>query len=455
MASSTKNSASGLDLSGFAQAFSDQTRAFRWKAVKLAYSGGIDSQVLLQLLVELRNESSLDIQAIHINHGMHPQAEEWERFCRAQCEQLGVEYVSCKVAVDRAVGGPEAAARSARYRALATFVSHGDVLLTAHHGDDQAETLLLQLMRGSGTSGLASMPLVSGFSDGHHFRPLLGFNRKQIQRYANTHKLAWVEDPSNLDVGVRRSFIRHQLMPMLKQQWPQAARLIGRSAGHIAEADSLLAELAELDRVHCAGRTDRELSITTLSALSPHRLRNLLRFWIREQGWTPPSSQQLAQITSQIYEPSITAHAMVRWGRAACYRYRDRLWLQMWMPHPLTSLSYNWDLSGPLEMPGAGIELVAHAVQGEGLAQSRLKGAVNVGFRVGGEKCQLHRQRHRMTLKNLFQQAGIPPWERDRTPLIYVDGELAAVGDRWVCEPFAATENEAGWRLEISPISQK
>jgi len=454
---STKNNTAGVDLNRFAQIFLEQATTHRWQAVKLAYSGGVDSQALLHILVELRSQLSLDILAIHINHGMHPQADDWEQFCRDNCDRLEVKFASRKVVVDPVAHGPEAAARAARYSALASFVAAGDVLLTAHHQDDQAETFLLQLMRGAGAAGLASMPLVGSFSAGHHFRPLLDFSRKQIHQYAASKCLSWVEDPSNFDIGVRRSFLRQRLVPLLQQAWPRASAMIARSTAHVAEANALLAELASLDLAHCVGEAGEELSLAKLSRLSPPRLRNLLRTWIRIRGYSSPSVGQLEQICHQVYAPSATAQAKVRWGNATCYRYRDRLWVQPWEPRrSLSTLSCDWDLaSGPLSLPQAGIELFAQSVTGQGLAKSRIRGAVQVGFRSGGEGCKLPGHRHQTTLKNLFQQGGVPPWERDRTPLIFIDGELAAVGNRWVCEPFGALENEPAWRVEVAKISQK
>jgi tRNA(Ile)-lysidine synthetase-like protein len=217
-------------------------------AVKIAYSGGADSHVLLHALCELRDSSPWAVSAIHVNHGLHPQAAAWADHCLAVCERYGLACAVEHLKV-RAIGteGLEAAARRLRYATLARHIGPGEALLTAHHLNDQAETVLLQLLRGAGVRGLAGMRAVVDFSNGKLVRPLLEFTRAELLTYAQQQELRWIEDTSNRDLGRSRNFIRHQVLPLLEQRWPQAKRVIARAARHAAEASALLDLVASTD----------------------------------------------------------------------------------------------------------------------------------------------------------------------------------------------------------------
>ena len=283
--------------------------------LKIAYSGGLDSHVLLHALVALRATHPLRLVAVHIDHGLAAQSGAWSQHCSAVCQALEVAFVLESVQVQGGSGeGTEAAARRARYAALARHVGPGEVLLTAHHQDDQAETLLLQLLRGAGVQGLAGMREAMGFAAGRHLRPLLGFSRAALRHYADSAGLQWIEDPSNADVGYRRNLLRHDVLPLLTQQWPQAAALLARAAQHAGEAALLLDELAAADLDRCRWRdTATVLSVSALQALSPARQRNVLRYWLRVRGFLAPSTLHLETLVGQLHATPRTGHG--RLGR--------------------------------------------------------------------------------------------------------------------------------------------
>ncbi len=418
--------------------------------LKVAYSGGLDSHVLLHALCQLRLHAPWQVEAIHIDHGLQPQSSQWARHCRHICEALNVPCVVEQVRVRHRKDSLEAAARRARYEALAHHVSAGEVLLTAHHQDDQAETVLLQLLRGGGVHGLAAMPRITDFSRGRLARPLLGFTRQALAAYAASERLQWIEDDSNRDMRYARNYLRHRVFPVILERWPEASRQLARSARNTAQAAVVLDEIAHLDLKVCQAGAKPMLSIAALLGLSPARQRNLIRFWVREQGLGVPSEAQLQRILDQLRQLPRTGQAVIRWPGAVLRRYRDKLAVMPEQTVEDRNWSCAWHPSTPLEIPGTGARLRTVATVGAGLSRERLNGkSMVVRLRQGGETCRLPGRRHRHKLKKMLQEAGIPPWERERMPLVYVAGELAAVGDRWVCEPYAAKPEEPGLVLVL------
>jgi tRNA(Ile)-lysidine synthase len=421
----------------------------------VAYSGGLDSHVLLHALARVRDERPLPLRAVHVNHGLHPQADAWARHCARVCVDLAVACREERIEVtDIGAHGLEAAARRARYARLAALLGPGEVLLTAHQRDDQAETVLLQLLRGAGVQGLAAMPEIMPFSAGRLARPLLGFSRAQLLAYARAQKLRWIEDPSNRDERLARNFLRHRVFPLLAQRWPSAPEQIARAAALAAEAAEQLDALAESDWRRCCLPDSAALSIPALRQLPSPRARNLIRYWLRRQGFQAPSALQLAQILAQVAQEPRSRQAQIRWPGAEVRRYRDALVALQPGPDARPVVGLPWNPAEPLVLPGLGWRLRAVAAEGEGLSQARLAAAaLTVRWRRGGEVCRLPGRAHRHKLKKLLQQAHVPPWERQRLPLVYADGELAAVGDRWVCEPYAARAGEPGWKLRLEPLT--
>ncbi|NOY61547.1 MAG: tRNA lysidine(34) synthetase TilS [Gammaproteobacteria bacterium] len=411
----------------------------------VAYSGGCDSHVLLHALVALRsNLPGSTIAAVHVNHGLNARAAEWADHCRATCAQLAVDYHLLQVDATAAPGeSPEAVARTARYRAFATLLDEGDWLLTAHHRDDQAETLLLQLLRGAGAKGLAAMPQAAAFSSGTLMRPLLSFSREQLRHYAHGQQLQWIEDDSNQNEAFARNYLRHQIVPRIEQRWPAASRVIARSAAHLAESSALLDELAATDLESVAADGGATVRCSALLTLSPARQRNLLRYWIYRRGFALPSQSHLQHLLSDVVGAKIDAEPCIRWRGAEVRRYRDALSIMTPLPEPPSvDLSLQWQPTAPLRDARLAGTLSAKVVLGAGMKQP--DGALEIRFRQGGERCQPTGCSERTTVKKLLQQYAVPYWERAYIPFIYVNGELAAVAGLWVCEAHRCAPADTG-----------
>ena len=422
---------------------------------RVAYSGGMDSHVLLYALARLRAVPGFVLHAVHVNHGLQPAAGEWARHCEQICADLDVPCVVEHIHVaDLREEGLEAAARRERYACLARHIEPGEVLLTAHHQDDQAETMLLQLLRGAGVQGLAGMAPLMAFSAGRLARPLLYFPRHALERYARAEGLCWVEDPSNRDLRHGRNLVRHKIFPTLQARWPTAARQLAQAARHAAEAADILEEVARADLGHC--QVGQGLQISLLAQLPAPRRRNALRYWIRGCGFQTPSTALLERILALTEHLPRTRHAMIRWGGAELRRYRDMLMLHSPGSAPEPAGEIIWDGKSPLLLPATGQRLRFAPVSGAGLARTRLEGVTfQVRFRRGGERCRLPGRPHHHKLKKLLQAAGVPPWERARLPLLYVNDALAAIGDRWVCEPYAARADEPGLVMVLEKVAPK
>ena len=424
--------------------------------LKVAYSGGLDSHVLLHALSGLRANHNFSLSAVHIDHDLQAASADWSRLCASVCATLDVDYVVKRVTVEGVADeGLEAAARRARYAALVAALEPGDILLTAHHGDDQAETVLLQLLRGTGVAGLAAMPIQAGFGTGRIVRPLLGFARTALHAYAQAHRLVWIEDPSNQALHLRRSFLRAEILPRLARHWSAHASLLARTARHAAEAMELLDEVAATDLAacrHAVPHSPQALSIKALAALSVAHQRNLLRYWLRRQGFLAPAASQLEEVLAQVQTAPRSQQARVCWPGTEVWRYRDLLVALPAQHAPDLALDVVWDLRVPLDLSGIG-RLRAVPLRGQGLSCARLNGkSLHVRLRSGGETLMLAGRSHHHVLKKLLQAEGVPPWLRACLPLFYVDHELAAVADRWVCTSFLAGDGEEGLKIVWEPL---
>jgi tRNA(Ile)-lysidine synthase len=413
----------------------------------IAFSGGLDSQVLLHALAARRGRLPAPLGALHVNHNLQPDAPGWAEHCRAVCAALEIPCRTLSVDAQPEPGdSPEAAARAARYGALAGAVPAGGVLLTAHHRDDQAETLLLQLVRGAGPKGLAAMPAVSMLDGKTLLRPLLGFGRDELHDYALRHALAWIEDPSNARLDYDRNYLRHEILPRLRARWPATGATLARAARHQAEAAQLLEELAALDAHAAAGGWPASLSVSALLRLSAPRRANLLRWWLRQRGAAIPGAAVVARIDRDLLRAAPDAEPLVGWAGVRLRRYRDALLLDDLREEADATFCLEWDVHQPLALPGG--TLGAEYAHGAGVALRHLAdGHCEVRFRRGGERLQPAARREHHSLKHLFQDAGVPPWERARVPLIYRGDTLMAVAGYWVCEGFQAAADEPGVRF--------
>jgi len=406
----------------------------------IAYSGGLDSHVLLHLCARLKAQSpELAFQAVHVHHGLQQDADAWSEHCAAVCRELDMPHLSLKVDARARPGeSPEEAARSARYAAIKAHLAPGDSVLAAQHRDDQAETLLLQLLRGAGLAGLAAMPAIAPLEPGFLLRPLLGFAREELRRYAQANQLRWIEDPSNQDSAYDRNFLRNDIIPRLEQRWPGLKKNLARSAGHCAEAQQLLDDLAA-DLCRSALHPDgASLSVVKLRAFKPADQRLVLREWMRARGFRMPSQAVVERIRQEALPARQDKTPLVAWREGEVRRYRDGLYLLPPLPAFDASVVLDWDGLAPLELPGGNGVLTAAPGKLQGIdADIWKQGGITVRYRLGGEQCRLPGRSGTHELKKLFQEKGIAPWLRERAPLVFIGGELAAVAGWWVCEPFA------------------
>ncbi len=419
-----------------------------WQRWVLAYSGGQDSSVLLDLLhcyLTAQPAPRPQLSALHINHGLSPQADDWQSHCEARCRELGIPFAATAVQVrPERRASLEDIARRARYAAYQEHLQTGDLLLQAHHRDDQVETLLLRLCRGTGGDGLAGVPALRSLGENKILRPLLEIDREVIADYAKACSLRWAEDESNADQGFDRNYLRHKVLPLLTQRWPGLRATWARAARLAEEARTLNLELASLD-LKTAARGE-VLALQPLMALVPERRRNLLRHWLRHRGLPTPSEACLAAVEKNMLEARPDARPLARWGQVELHRYRGELYAMQRLPAPAAG-SHLWSPEEPLILPGMG-KLAAHPIRGEGLKSAK---TMTVCFRTGGERCTPAGRSHSKLLKKLLQEHGIPPWLRNRMPLIYQDGELAAVADLWVCSGYSAAGQEEGLQIQWQP----
>ena len=408
----------------------------------VAYSGGIDSHVLLHLC----QAAGLSLRAVHIHHGLQVEADSWDAHCQATCSKMGIAYTRIHVDADPKPGeSPEDAARNARYQALEQALQEDEVLLTAHHQEDQAETFMLQLMRGAGPAGLASMPLIKRFGKAYHLRPMLGFKQQHIQQYAEEHDLLWVDDPSNADTSYDRNFIRKEVMPALMQNWPNASEALSQAAALQQESLEVIEAMAAVDMSATAGTQANSLSISRLLQLPPARQYNVLRYWIRNAGYDKPRRNILQEIVNSVIPAAADATPLVLWGDTEIRRYQDALYILPALNSHEIHHIYAWDGEQSLYIDALNLELRLEQSLGRGLQQDAVARGLTVRFRQGGEQIRPQGRRHTHSLKKLMQDAGIPPWQRNRIPLLYIDHQLACVCGYWIAEMYSVDEDQYGW----------
>lgn len=418
----------------------------------VGFSGGLDSTVLLHALAANRGQLPGPLSAVHIDHALQPASAAWARHCMAVCDALGVPLsVQCVDARAQAGEGPEAAARTARYAAIARLIGPGAILLTAHHRDDQAETLLLQLMRGAGVDGLAAMPAWRRFADGWQGRPMLGWSRAALRDWAEAQRLHWIEDPSNAHSTADRNFLRHEVLPRLSGRWPGAADAIVRSAAHCAEAAQALAEQAAADLAPLRVADGGRLPVAAWCGLAPAARRRVLRLWLRERGAPPIPQRRLHEALDQLCGARADAGPRIAWGGVELRRFRDELWLLRPLPAaPAGRIAWHGEA---VQLPD-GLGIVRRRLAPGGIDPALWEaGRVELGFRTAGLRCRPAGRDGSRSFKRLAQDLGIPPWLRDHTPLLWIDGELAAVANACVCAPCALAKDRPGWWIDWRPGS--
>lgn len=423
----------------------------------VAFSGGLDSTVLLCALARLAGQQPGlgHLRAVHVHHGLHPRAGDWADACRTRCAALGVPLDVLEIDARPARGeSPEARARELRYAALRDALQPGEALLTAHHADDQLETVLIQLLRGAGVAGLAAMAPAVPFGAGQHLRPLLRFSRADLSRWAETEGLGtWIEDPANANRRYPRNHLRHEIVPVLRAHWPSAANTVARAARHCAEAAGMLDELAEQDAAVCAvGPT---LELAALMRLSPARRRNLIRWQLRRLGLALPDERRLGTLLGQMETAAHDTGPRVEWADVVAWRHDGRLWLIGGPLPPALQAPLAWPEPRQPLVLGAGLgRLVLESSTTGGLrAEATGSAPWRVTGRRGGERLRISGRAGSRPLKKLLNEARVPPWVRARMPLVEIGGQLAAVGGEWVDERWWAPPGAAAWRLRWEGFS--
>lgn len=407
----------------------------------VAFSGGADSSALLHALASLPQARSRGLRALHVDHQLHPQSDDWAGHCRRFCASLQVPCTVITVQVDTASGrGLEAAAREARHVALAAHLQSGEWLLLGHHRDDQAETVLLKLLRGAGPEGLGGMRAQRPFGAGQLWRPLLGLSRQQLRDYALAHALSWIDDPSNDDTRLARNHLRHDILPALQRHWPQAVDSIVHSAMLSRAADEAL-RAQWLDAFATLHRPDDgSLDAAGWLSLAPALREPLLDHWLHALGLPAPTTAQRRQIERQCHaRPG--QRPCVRWPGTELHVWRGRLWAL-----PPGAPAQNEDLL----WHGESLRLGDGGTLSLSLPDARLAEPLRVRTRRGGERIKPAGDRHTRELRDLFQQGDVPPWRREACPLLHAGDELVAVADRWINERGMAIFDQAGalpqWR---------
>jgi tRNA(Ile)-lysidine synthase len=410
----------------------------------VAFSGGLDSCVLLHLLASLRKTLPFQLSAHHVNHGLSPNAESWANFCAETCAKLSVPFTLSTVKVNKSSGlGLEATAREARYKALlgadADFICP-DFICLAHHQDDQAETLLLQLARGAGVKGLAGM----GANNGKLLRPLLDVPRSALEAYASANKLTWIDDESNADTKFDRNFMRHEILPKLATQYPAIRQTISRTAAHLADCSALLDDLAQIDAANAIQPNMQQLSLQTLVSLSTARANNVVRWWLAQNQLAMPSTPVLQQIVQQLLGAKADAAIQIKVSDSLTVRrYQEFAYLVPDMPAS-TPINLLWQGEECVILPDNS-RLIFTKKLGEGFALNRVKNIkLRIKNREGGERFRPQLGRPYRSLKQVLQTHAMPPWQREQLPLIFMDETLVIIPNVGVDAGLQAGNDEMG-----------
>ncbi|MBL0165090.1 MAG: tRNA lysidine(34) synthetase TilS [Xanthomonadales bacterium] len=417
--------------------------------IALALSGGLDSTALLHALSSSLAARQRGLRAIHIDHGLHAQSGDWSQHCQRICAQCDVPLTVVKVVVKQTAGtGLEASARAARYAAFELELDAGEILALAHHRDDQTETVLLKLLRGAGPEGLGAMRTLRRLGEAWAWRPLLEVGREELRRHASQAGLEWIEDPSNHDIRIERNFLRHEVLPTLRKRWPRADASIAQSARWIRAAADFVEIESSRALASLRGFDPATLDWRRWLALADALRDPVLRCWLRGLGLAEPNQHQVGELERQLAQASDDKLPCVRWPGAELRRYRDLLYATRPMDLPEPGWESSWN-GLPLVLPAGLGTLTLEGYANQGIALRETADLV-VRFRRGGERLRLDPGGYHRELRDLFQETGIPPWQRARIPIVLDHkARLLAVGDLWISDigrtEFARLERTLSW----------
>ena len=420
-----------------------------YSRIAVAFSGGLDSSVLLHSLVSIP-EFKEKVFAIDVNHGLSPNSKSWIKHCEKFCTVLGVNFIPLTIELENSKTN-ENILRKARYEAFFSCLEKGDVLCTAHHQDDHIETILFRILRGTGIKGLAGIEKYSQIEGIDLIRPLISYSKKDLLDYGNKFNVNWIEDESNEDLSISRNFIRKKVIPNLKNDnWPEYKNSISYLSSKAKEANEILDEIAFLDLKRCASESLDRLSILKIKELSHARAMNVLFTWLGINTHLGVSNKITDQVYKSIVLASENSNPVVTFGkRGESGSFQIRRFNNFLRHLPLTETEtlsnkkvWKWNTNNPLELPTGTLSMQLSL--GKGISTQLTEPGISIKGRIGGERCKPEGRSKSQKLKKLFQEYRVPPWVRDRIPLVYVGDQLAAVSDLWVCEEFVAKKDERG-----------
>jgi len=413
--------------------------------IGIAFSGGLDSSVLLKLI----SESSIPnkhITALHVNHGLSKDSNKWERFCAERAAKLNISFFSWKLeSLDKI---SEDSLRNKRLKAFGEWFSENDLIITGHHLDDQVETVLFRIFRGTGIKGLEGMKEFSRVNNINFYRPLLKYKKEELYCYAKENNLIWVEDETNKESKFSRNIIRNDLIPNISERWPYIKKSIGRLSSKAKKAQNILLEIAEedLQKIEASRQT---INVSQLKSLSQERQENLISFWLNYKNNIQISSAQITQVLTSILKSSQGSsefYVNTKIENSKCKIVISSKEINIINENPLKqlpdNLNMNWNLKDSIEIPSGKLS-ISESV-GKGLDKKYSGSNASIKARVGGERCKPFGRNKSQKIKNLFQEFEIPDWKREYIPLIYINDKIAAVGDLWVCDEFHTNLNEKG-----------
>ncbi len=416
----------------------------------VGYSGGADSTALLHAAFVFAQQQSLPIRAVHINHQIHAAAIDWQQHCEQSCSRLGVALQCHSVDInENADGSLETRCRQARYRVFESSLQDGELLLLAHHQDDVAETLLMNLFRGAGVRGLGAIPQHRALGSGHLLRPLLACTHADLVEYCAHHHLPWIEDPGNRETTIRRNFVRHALMPGIREHWPQATANMQRCATLMREHDETSRILLAEKLTSICNSSDDSLDVDLLRQLEPALQVPVMRQWLDDRGIPQPWYSHWQELMRQLETARPDNRIEIRWPGGCLRVYRSRLYIVDTQKVDNSNIrgeaALTWQ-GAELPLPDECGSLVWDAMHDNGNEETNYP-QLTVSFDYRDRKILLHGHHQRARVRNLFQQAGVPPWQRKLFPGVFRHNRLIAIGDVWKSGELVELENRLGISL--------